>query len=159
MDMLDSLVLSERHGIQLLNGEGSSMKLVIATCLLVGALAGPALAQDGTTVQNDRAGVVAAALDYMEGALNADADRMARGVHPGLTKVAIHTYLQTGRQALGYNTATLLVEWVRSAGERMANVDKNVDVTVFDIGHNLAAARAIGQLWYDFLQLAKIDGE
>jgi len=28
-----------------------------------------------------------------------------------------------------------------------------------DIGDNLAAARAIGKVWYDFLQLAKIDGQ
>ena len=110
-------------------------------------------------MEQDKEPVVAAARDYMEGALNADAERMARGVHPELTKVVVNTYPQTGRQFLSYNTSTLLVEWTRGAAEQMANVDKNVDVTVFDIGDSLAAARAIGQNWYDFLQLAKINGQ
>jgi hypothetical protein len=119
----------------------------------------PAVAQEGATMEQDKEAVVAAARDYMEGALNADAERMARGVHPELTKVVVNTYPQTGRQFLSYNTSTLLVEWTRGAAEQMANVDKNVDVTVFDIGESLAAARAIGQNWYDFLQLAKINGQ
>ena len=110
-------------------------------------------------MEQDKEALVAAARDYMEGALNADAERMARGVHPELTKVVVNTYPQTGRQSLSYNTSTLLVEWTRGAAEQMANVDKNVDVTVFDIGESLAAARAIGQNWYDFLQLAKINGQ
>ncbi|MFC1639554.1 nuclear transport factor 2 family protein [Gemmatimonadota bacterium] len=135
------------------------MKRILVAVLLLVVAAGPVVAQNGTDKAAEREGVIAAALDYMEGALTADADRMARGVHPGLTKVVISTNRQTGRQSLSYNTATLLVEWVRSAGDRMAEVDKNVDVTVFDIGNNLATARAIGQMWYDFLQLAKIDGE
>jgi hypothetical protein len=119
----------------------------------------PAVAQEGATMEQDKEALVAAARDYMEGALNADAERMARGVHPELTKVVVNTYPQTGRQSLSYNTSTLLVEWTRGAAEQMANVDKNVDVTVFDIGESLAAARAIGQNWYDFLQLAKINGQ
>jgi hypothetical protein len=143
----------------MLNGEGSSMKRVFATVLLLGAMAGPAMAQSNATMEGERAAVEAAARDYMEGALYADADRMARAVHPSLTKVVVGTDRQTGRQSLSYNTATLLVEWVRSIGDRFADTDKNVDVTVFDIGDSLATARAIGEPWYDFMQLAKINGE
>ena len=130
---------------------------VAAATLAITAV--PLAAQSGTNNDADRQGVIAAALDYMEGALNADAARMERGVHPGLTKVVVSTNRETGGQSLSYNTATLLVEWVRSAGERMANMDKTVDVEVFEIGHDLAVARAIGQIWYDFLQLAKIDDQ
>ena len=135
------------------------MKRILAATLVMGALADPAMAQGGSTLEEDRAAVEAAARDYMEGALYADADRMTRAVHPGLTKVVVRNNRLTGRQFLSYNTATLLVEWVRSAEERMENVDKNVDVTVFDIDTRLATARAVGSVWYDFLQLAKIDGE
>jgi len=143
----------------MLNGEGSRMKRIIVAGLVLTAAAGPGAAQTNANMQSERAGVVAAALDYMEGALTADADRMARGVHPELTKVVVSTNPQTGRQSLSYNTASLLVEWVRGIGDRFADVDKNVSVTVFDIGDSLATARAIGQMWYDFLQLAKINGE
>lgn len=135
------------------------MKRILTVFLLLGILVGPAVAQNSATTEEDRAGVEAAARDYMEGALYADADRMARGVHPGLTKVVINTNRETGRQSLSYNTATFLVEWARAAAERMADVDKSVDITVFEIGHELATARAIGQMWYDYLQLAKIDGQ
>jgi hypothetical protein len=133
-------------------------KILLATLIIVLATA-PVGAQGGADDGSEKDAVIAAALDYMEGALTADADRMARGVHPELTKVVIRTYPQTGRQCLAYNTSTLLVEWTRGAAEQMAEADKNVEVTVFDIGDNLAAARAIGQAWYDFLQLAKIDGQ
>ncbi len=135
------------------------MKTISLSTVILAVAVAPAVSQNGVDANPEKEAVIAAALDYMEGALNADADRMARGVHPELTKVVIRTYPQTGRQCLSYNTSTLLVEWVRGAGEQMANVDKSVDVTVLDIGDNLAAARAIGQVWYDFLQLAKIDGQ
>ncbi len=135
------------------------MRRTLLATWITAVAATPAVAQEGATMEQDKEAVVAAARDYMEGALNADAERMARGVHPELTKVVVNTYPQTGRQSLSYNTSTLLVEWTRGAAEQMANVDKNVDVTVFDIGDNLAAARAIGQNWYDFLQLAKINGQ
>ncbi|UCG87180.1 MAG: nuclear transport factor 2 family protein [Gemmatimonadota bacterium] len=135
------------------------MKRILVTTLMTAVAVAPGFAQTSARTEQDEQAVIAAALDYMEGALNADAERMARGVHPELTKVVVGTYRQSGRQYLAYNTSTLLVEWTRGAAEQMANADKNVDVTVFDIGDNLAAARAIGQTWYDFLQLAKIDGQ
>ena len=135
------------------------MKRILVAVLLLGVLASPAIAQNGTEMAAEREGVIAAALDYMEGALTADADRMARAVHPGLTKVVVSTNRQTGRQSLSYNTGSLLVEWVRGIGDRFADVDKNVVVTVLDIGDSLATARAIGEPWYDFMQMAKINGE
>ena len=135
------------------------MKSLLLTILLAVVAAGPAAGQDGAKFNEDEDGVVRAAMDYMEGAVTADAERVARGVHTELTKVVVRTLPQTGRQVLSYNTHTTLVEVVRGLAERMAEVDKNVEVTVFDIGHDLAAARAVGQMWYDFLLLAKIKGE
>jgi hypothetical protein len=135
------------------------MKSTILGILITVVASGLAAAQDAADNETDKEGVVRAALDYMEGAVTADADRVARGVHSELTKVVVRTLPQTGRQSLAYNTSTTLVEVVRGLAERMAEVDKNVEVTVFDIGPDLAAARAVGALWYDYLQLAKIDGQ
>jgi hypothetical protein len=136
-----------------------AVRTLARTILLAAVAAGPATAQDGAQTGTENDGVVRAALDYMEGALNADADRVGRGVHIELNKVAVSTLPQTGRQILSYNGHTMLVEVVRGLADRVANVDKNVEVTVFDIGHDLAAARAVGAPWYDLLQLAKIKGE
>lgn len=125
----------------------------ILLLLAVGATVAP------TAAQSDEDGVIAAARNYMEGALTADADRLARGVHPELTKVVIGTNRDTGRQSLTYNTATTLVEIVRGSGDRFTNLSREVDVTVFDIGNDIAAARTIGEIWYDYLLLAKMHGE
>jgi len=135
------------------------MKKVLLTVLTALVATGSAAAQDGAKTNEDEDGVVRAAMDYVEGAVTADAERVARGVHTELTKVIVRTLPQTGQQVLSYNTHTTLVEAVRGLAERMAEVDKSVEVTVFDIGYDLAAARTVGQLWYDFLQLAKINGE
>ncbi len=134
------------------------MKKLYLTLAVSALAASPALAQSGHDMETEKAGVIAAALDYMEGAVTADAERVGRGVHAELNKVVIGS-LPNGRQILNYNRYTTLVESVRGFGERMADVDKNVDVTVFDIGENMASARAVGQRWYDLLQLAKLNGE
>jgi hypothetical protein len=131
----------------------------LTSAILIAVIAvGPAAAQDSAATDKDESGVVAAALDYMEGALTADADRVGRGVHEQLTKVRVSTLPQTGGQILNYSGYTMLVEVVRGLGDRVADVDKTVEVTVFDIGHDIASARAVGAPWYDHLQLARIDG-
>jgi hypothetical protein len=135
------------------------MRGTLLSIIVTVVACGPAVAQDGSKMAAEKDAVVRAALDYMEGAVTADPDRVARGVHSELTKVVVRTLPQTGRQSLAYNTSTTLVEVVRGLAERMAEIDQNVEVTVFDIGHDLAAARAVGALWYDFLQLAKLNGE
>lgn len=135
------------------------MKRTIAAILMAVVVAVPAVAQSSPKKTADEKGVIAAALDYMEGALTGDADRMARGVHEQVNKVVVNKSPQTGKESLSYNTHTMLVEWVRGLTDELEKVDKKVDVTVFDIGHDIAAARAVGQLWYDFLQLAKIEGQ
>lgn len=134
------------------------MKKLYLTLVASALAASPALAQSGDDMARERESVIAAALDYMEGAVYADAERVGRGVHAELNKVVISS-LPNGRQILNYNRYTTLVEIVRGLGERMADVDKKVDVTVFDIGNNMASVRAVGQLWYDLLQLAKLNGE
>ena len=135
------------------------MKGLLSTILLATVAAAPATAQSGSHRGSDEQGIVRAAMDYMEGAVTADADRVARGVHEELNKVVVTTLHQTGRQVLSYNTHTTLVEIVRGLAEQMADVDPSVEVTVFDVGNDIASARAVGQLWYDYLQLAKIKGE
>jgi len=99
------------------------------------------------------------ALDYVQGALTGDATRVAGAVHEELNKVQVATLPQTGRQLLFYNTLTTLLSFVRGdAAQQFADTDKAVEITVFDVGNGIAAARAVGVPWYDLLQLAKIEG-
>ena len=133
---------------------------VLLTACMSLAAGVPLPAQQAPPPTSDEAGVRQAALDYMEGALTADAARVARGVHEELHKVEIGTIPQTQAQALLYNTATTLISFVRGqAAATFAEADKTVDVTVFDVGNGIAAARASGALWYDMLQLAEMEGK
>lgn len=130
--------------------------------LLIGmmvAAAIPLRAQQPPPPASDEDSVRQAALDYMEGALTADAARVGRAVHEELNKVEVGVIPETEIQILLYNTATTLTSFVRGqAAEMFADTDKTVDVTVFDLGNDIAAARAVGAPWYDLLQLAKLDG-
>jgi hypothetical protein len=134
------------------------MKKLYLTLVASALAASPALAQSGHDMETEKAGVIAAAMDYMEGAVTVDAERVGRGIHAELNKVVIST-LPNGRQILSTSRYTQLVETVRGLGDRMADVDKAVDVTVFDLGNDMASVRAVGQLWYDLLQVAKLNGE
>lgn len=108
----------------------------------------------------DESGVRQAALDYMEGALNADAKRVAQGVHEELNKVQISILPEGQRQVLLYNTASTLVSAVQAEGDGAPSPDdKTVQVTVFDVHGDIAAARAVGSPWYDLLHLVRIDGK
>jgi hypothetical protein len=143
------------------------MTNILAACglILVGTgacLAAPADLrgqEEPPAASGDEAGIRRAALDYMEGALHADANRVARGVHEELNKVQISVLPDGQRQVLLYNTASTLISGVQ-AGEdgAPAAADKSVAVTVFDVHGDIAAARAVGSPWYDLLHLARIDG-
>jgi len=123
-------------------------------------MAAPARAQTGPPPVPDEVAIRQAVLDYMEGGLTGDADRVARGVHGELNKVEIGVLPDGETPILLYNTASTLIANVRShTPEALVEADKSVEVTVFDVGNNMAAARAVGALWYDLLHLAKIDGE
>lgn len=132
---------------------------ISATAILALVALSPASAQQKGWSAEDEAGVRAAAMNYMEGALNVDADRVAQGVHPELNKVIIVTPRGGDRQVLSYNTQTTLVEAVRGMADQLANAPKDVDLTVFDISDGLAVVRAVGAPWYDYAQLAKVNGE
>ena len=135
-------------------------RVITWALLAMAGIVGTAGAQTSPPPASDEDAIRQAALDYMEGALTGDAARVARGVHEGLNKVEVGVLPQSGTQILLYNTATTLVSFVRGqAAEMFAETDKAVEVTVFDVGNGIAAARAVGAPWYDLLQLAKLDGQ
>ena len=130
---------------------------MLAAMLAVG---GAATAQDAPPPMTDEQAIRQVALDYMQGALTGDADRVARAVHGELNKVQVSAHPQTGRHLLAYNTGTTLLAFVEGrAAQQFADTDKAVDVTVFEVGNGIAAARAVGAPWYDLLQLARLDGQ
>lgn len=137
-----------------------SPTLIVWSLLAAMGSSGTAAAQTTPPPGSDEAAIRQAALDYMEGALEGDATRVARGVHAELNKVELGVLPQSETQILLYNTATTLIANVRGhPSETRADGDGVVEVTVFDVGNDIAAARAVGPQWYDLLQLAKCDDQ
>jgi hypothetical protein len=132
-------------------------KILRALCALV-VLPVALSAQKEPAGGDEGAAVTQAAMDYMEGALTADADRTARAVHSELTKVMLARMPQTGRVFLRASGKSQLLEAVRSRATFAPEGERNVDVTVFDVGHELASAKVVSGKFVDYLLLTKIDG-
>lgn len=106
----------------------------------------------------DSAGIRQAALDYIEGYYEGNAERMARAVHPELAKRIVNVD-ERGRYRLGQMSAMTLVEGTRAGGGRdTPQAERRKDVTIFDIYQNAASAKIYASGWVDYLHLAKWNG-
>jgi putative lumazine-binding protein len=106
----------------------------------------------------DSAGIRQAALDYIEGYYEGNAERMARAVHPELAKRIVNVD-ERGRYRLGQMSAMTLVEGTRAGGGKdTPPAERRKDVTIFDIYQNAASAKIYASGWVDYLHLAKWNG-
>ncbi len=117
-----------------------------------------AVAQNEDALDADREAIRKAALDYMDGALDGDAARIERAVHPELTKVTPMTLKETGKVALRKSGSSQLTELVRANVAYLETDKRDVQVTIHDVREGLASVKVTSVSFYDFLQLAKIDG-
>lgn len=100
-----------------------------------------------------------AALDYIEGWYEGNAERMERALHPELAKRIVRTDPKSGRSGLGQQSAMTLVNSTRAGGGKTTPKEKQQkDVTVLDIFGNSASAKIIASDWIDYLHLAKWNG-
>lgn len=107
---------------------------------------------------NDAELIKQAALDYIEGWYEGNAERMERALHPELAKRIVRTD-DRGRNSLGQMGAMTLVQYTRSVGGKDTPKEKQQkDVTVLDVFGNAAVAKVIASEWVDYLQLAKWQG-
>ena len=107
----------------------------------------------------EKRAIEAAALNYLEGYYTGNAERMARGVHPELIKVWPRPVPQTGRTMLQKIGAGYLIEMTGTGSGKLDEGKRNISMTIFDYGDDIAMAEALSAMFYDYLQLAKIDGE
>lgn len=99
-----------------------------------------------------------AALDYIEGWYEGNAERMERALHPELAKRIVRTDAK-GRSGLGQMSAMTLVQSTRAGGGKdTAKEKQQKDVTVLDIFGNSASAKVIASGWVDYMHLAKWNG-
>ena len=126
--------------------------IVISTILIV------PVSQVNSQTTPDAELIKQAALDYIEGWYEGNAERMERALHPELAKRIVRPDAR-GRSNLGQQSAMTLVQNTRmGAGKDTAKEKQQKDVTVLDIFGNAASAKVVASDWIDYLHLAKWNG-
>ena len=125
----------------------------------LGLMVVPAAAVRAQASPADSAGIRAAALDYIEGWYEGNAERMERAVHPDLAKRIVNTDPRNNRSVLGHQSAMTLVRNTRAGGGKSTPAaEQRKDVRILDIFGNTASVRVDASGWIDYLHIAKWDG-
>lgn len=126
--------------------------LVFSTILIV------SVSQVNAQSSSDTELIKQAALDYIEGWYEGNAERMERALHPELAKRIVRTDAR-GRSSLGQMSAMTLVQFTHTGeGKNIAKEKQKKDVTVLDIFGNAASAKVVASDWIDYMHLAKWNG-
>jgi hypothetical protein len=129
------------------------MKRLLATLLFSAAFL-PVVTARAAEDGGEEAAIKRAALDYMEGWYEGDAKRMKRAIHPDLAKRRV---LPGPLYTL---TASRLLEMTRSGGGKdTPEAKERVRVVVLDVFDDISSARVESPHFYEYMHLAKIDGE
>ncbi len=106
----------------------------------------------------DAAAIKQAALDYIEGWYEGNAERMERALHPELAKRIVRTDKE-GRSMLGQMSAMSLVQGTRRGGGKQTPKERQQkDVTILDVFGNAASVKIVASDWVDYLHAAKFNG-
>jgi hypothetical protein len=127
----------------------------LALVLLLLALVPQAQAQ---TSAADAAAIKQAALDYIEGWYEGNAERMERALHPELAKRIVRTNKE-GVSNLGQMSALTLVQGTRRGGGKTTPKEKQQkDVTILDVFENAASVKVVASDWIDYLHMGRWNG-
>jgi hypothetical protein len=115
-------------------------------------------AQAGATAA-DSAGIREAALNYIEGWYEGDAQRMEKALHPELAKRIVTTDPAKGRSSFSTMSALTLINGTRNGGGKSTPAaNRRKDVRILDVFEGAATARVDASDWVDYLQLARWNG-
>ena len=108
----------------------------------------------------DSSGIREAAMDYIQGWYEGNAERMQRALHPELAKRIVRTDPKTGRSMFSSMSALTLINGTKAGGgTNTPAARRRTDYRLLDIYENAAVARVDAGDWVDFLQLAKWNGK
>jgi hypothetical protein len=106
----------------------------------------------------DAAAIKQAALDYIEGWYEGNAERMERALHPELAKRIVQSDAN-GRSRLGQMSAMTLVQGTRNGGgKNTPKENQQKEVTILDVFENAASVKVVASDWIDYLHVAKSNG-
>lgn len=103
----------------------------------------------------DEESIRTVATAYLQSWLNGDGERMRGALHPDLAKRGLD-YAADGRPSGVHHLTAEYMERSAAKGPRR-QFARRCDVTVLDIGDNIASA-VVSEPFIDYLHLAKLDG-
>ncbi|HKP38132.1 MAG TPA: nuclear transport factor 2 family protein [Pyrinomonadaceae bacterium] len=110
------------------------------------------------TADAEKDAIKLAALDYVEGWYEGNAERMERALHPELAKRIVRNSPE-GRSRLDQMSAMSLVQGTkRGGGKDTPKENQQKDVIVLDVFGNTASVKAIMSGWVDYMHMAKFNG-
>lgn len=107
--------------------------------------------------QEDIDGVMRAALDYIEGYTQGDADRHARAYHPECVKRRFIVDEESGVDELLVFSPQVMVDYA-ATGQTVID-DCEAEVVIDAISENIASVRVYSCRWVDFLHVVKARGD
>lgn len=105
--------------------------------------------------QDDIEGVMTAALDYIEGYIEGNAERHARAYHPECIKRRYATDEDSGIDELVVLSPRMMADY--AALSQMSDCD--TEVIIDAISEDIASVRVYSCRWVDFLHVVKARGE
>ena len=113
--------------------------------------------ETGYSQTTDQSSVIkSAAMDYIEGWYQGDAERMAKSLHPDLVKRTVRELSKTGQPLLNHISKTTLVEYTRAGGGKDTPKDKLFyEVDVLDVYKGIATVKGVSANYVDYIHLAK----
>lgn len=106
--------------------------------------------------QEDIDAVTRAALDYIEGYTQGDADRHARAYHPECIKRRYVTDEESGIEVIQLVTPRIMADYAGAAGAMVP--DCEAEVIIDAISEDMASVRIYSCQWIDFLHVVKARG-
>lgn len=135
------------------------MKRLALVVLLVVFLIALLFAFDEAKVEAEKAAIEKAALDYIEGWYEGDAQRMERALHPDLSKKGVQILPKTGRTVFSFASASMMVEYTKAGLGKNPEKKQKIEVAILDVFKNTASVKTVSPDFVDYLHLAKYNGE
>lgn len=109
--------------------------------------------------EKEKGAIEQAALDYIDGFLEGNVERMTKAVHPELNKVTFYTYPKMNKGAFHKMGSSMLIGYTAAKAGLLDKDKRNISVKILDVMDGLASVEVTSAKLYDYLHLAKINGQ
>jgi len=103
----------------------------------------------------DKEAIKKAALDYIEGWYEGNAERMERALHPDLAKRGVFVDQKTGKIVMRSVGAADMVKYTKAGAGKSLEKKEKVKLTFLDMYKNTACVKIVSPDFVDYLQLAR----